>query len=140
MLTEDQRMQMMCTGLFNCFCTERNLAWSRSRLIAVVNIAGLPVLAAPQVSTTLRYFVAGIGVLLCFFWLFVNQRMRVRINYWQDCLARMEPSETLLSAFRVFTGQDADVIRKLPRIYAINLLPWAFMLIWIFLFVITSLS
>lgn len=44
MLTEDQRMQMMYTGLANCFCAERALAWSRSQLLAVVNIAGLPVI------------------------------------------------------------------------------------------------
>lgn len=137
MLTEDQRMQMMYTGLANCFCTERDLAWSRSQLLTIVNLAGLPVLAAQQVPTALRWFVGWLGLALCIFWLFVNWRMRKRINYWQDCLIKMELAETHLLVFRVFTGSPLPIIRKPPLIYAVNLLPWIFALIWIAVFLIT---
>lgn len=82
MLTEDQRMQMVATGLFNCFCAERTLAWSRSQLLTVVNLAGLPILAAQQGQIGLRYFIGGLGFALSIFWVFVNWRMRRRINYW----------------------------------------------------------
>ncbi len=131
MLTEDQRMQMMYTGLVNCFCTERALAWSRSQLLTVVNLAGLPILVAQQVPIGLRYFIGGLGVALCVFWLFVNWRMRTRINYWYGCLARMEPPTTNLLIYRIFTGKESETIRKPPRIYAVNLLPWMFAFVWI---------
>lgn len=131
MLTEDQRIQMMYTGLANCFCAERTLARSTSHMLTLVNLAGLPILAAPQVPILLRCSVGSLGIALIAFWLFVNWRMRNRINYWLNCLARMEPAETYLLVFRVFTGKQSDTIRKPPRIYAINLLPWMFGLLWI---------
>ena len=136
MLTEDQRAQTMYTGIANCFCAERNLAWSRSQLLTLINLGALPVLVAPQVPFALRCFVGVLGVLLSIFWVLVNWRMRIRINYWQNCLANMEPAQENLIVFRVFTGKDSETIRKPPRFYAVNLLPWMFGFIWIAVFLI----
>lgn len=140
MLTEDQRMQMMDTGLANCFCAERSLTWSRSQLLTIVNLGGLPVLATQQVPVELRLFVGILGIGLCIFWIFVNRRMRKRINYWLDCLTDMEPDETNLIPFRVFTGKKSETIRRPPRVYAINLLPYMFLVIWVFVALITFFS
>lgn len=130
MLTEDQRMQMMSTGLCNCFCTERTLAWSRSQLLTIVSVAGLSPLLVP-VPIELRFVIIVFGFALSAFWYRLNQRSRERINYWRDCLARMEPAETFLTAFRVFTGSESGAISERPLIYAENLLPSMFILVWI---------
>jgi len=144
MLNEDQRMQMMYTGLANCYIGERNLNRLTSQLLTVVNLAALPILTASQASMTLRYFVFTIGVLLCVFWFFVNQRMRARINYWQRCLAKIEPKveahEIPSTVFRVFTGADFEKSLRPPRIYAVNLLPWMFAFLWVAMLVITLFS
>ncbi len=123
-------MQMMYTGLANCFCAERTLAWSRNQLLTIVNLAGLPIAVSPNVPTAQHYLVAVFGIIMSIFWHFVNTKMRSRINYWQDRLAQMETMETSILAFRAFTGKVSDTIRKAPRIYAINLLPWMFFCIW----------
>lgn len=61
-MTEDQRMQMMFTGIANCYCAERTLAWSRNQLLTIINLGGLPILAAPQVPMLLRYLVGILGI------------------------------------------------------------------------------
>lgn len=140
MLTEDQRMQMVYTGVTNCYCTERTLGRSTSHMLTLVSLTGLPILAAvPQVPIVLRCSIGLLGIALSIFWLFVNRRIRNRINYWLSCLAQMEPTETYLLVFRVFTGKESETIRKPPRIYAINLIPWILGLLWIGALVFTML-
>ena len=129
MLTEDQRMQMMYTGLARCYVGERALTWSRSQLLTIVNLAALPILISQQVPLLLRITVGVTGVALSLFWHFVNLRMRKRINYWQDRLSEMEPAETFLIVFRVFT-RSGSIISQRPRVYAVSLLPWMFIAIW----------
>lgn len=131
MLTEDQRMQMMYTGLANYFCHERALGWSRNQLLTIINISSLPLFVAAT-SIELRYLVSFIGVALNFFWYYVvNRRSRKRINYWQGCLEKTEPPEDYLLVFRVFTGSESKPISKHPSFYAVNLLPWMFFFIWL---------
>jgi len=108
MLTDDQRMQMTYTGLANCYIGERTLARSTSNILTAVSLAGLPFAVAEQVPLTLRIALGFFGVALSGFWLFVNRRMRHRINYWIGCLTKMEPSDKLLIIFRVFTGRDSE--------------------------------
>ena len=130
MLTEDQRMTMMYTGLASCFSTERRLAWSRSQLLTAINIASFP-LFVTTTSIELRYILSFVGMVMSSFWYWIiNKRSRARINYWQDCLARMEPAATYLLVFRVFTGSESKVISKRPLFYIVNLLPLMFIFIW----------
>ncbi|MGH7240494.1 MAG: hypothetical protein ACREHG_10600 [Candidatus Saccharimonadales bacterium] len=65
MLNDDQRMQMMCTGIFNCFCTERTLTWSRNHLFTLINLGGLPI-AVSDAPLELRYTVMAAFSVLCF--------------------------------------------------------------------------
>lgn len=148
MLNEDQRMQMMYTGLCICFSTERNIGWSRSNMLVLVNGAGTSLLTAQHILfltvqleiVILRYIVVVIGLLICAFWLIANYRTQQRINYWQGCLAKTEPVETYLLVFRVFTTPKwRKIIEPLPFVpYAMNMLPLIFLMIWlsVFLFLI----
>ena len=133
-------MQMMYTGLANCYIGERTLARSTSNILTAVSLAGLPFAVAEQVPPTLRVTLGFFGMALSVFWLFVNRRMRERINYWIGCLERMEPAEELLIIFRVFTGKDSQTIKKPPRIYAVNLPPWILGFVWAAALTTTSLS
>lgn len=133
MLSEEQRMTMMYTGLANCFHGERALGWSRSQLLSAINFFALPLFAAIE-STDLRYLVAGIATIINVVWFGANRRSRRRINYWQSCLAKLEPPEPYLYVFRVFTGPDSQPITKPPMIYAVNLLAWTFVVIWMIAF------
>lgn len=140
MLTEDQRMQMMYTGIANCYCNERTLGRSTSHMFTLVSLAGLPILITQQeIPIMLRCFMALLGITISVFWLFVNRRIRNRINCWLSCLAKMEPIEAHLLVFRVFTGKQSETIRKPPRIYAINLLPWMLGFLWAGVLIFTIL-
>lgn len=137
MLTEDQRMQMMYTGLANCFCHERVLGWSRNQLLTIINISSLPLFVATM-SIEMHSMISVVGIVLNFFWYYaVNKRSRKRINYWQGCLEKLEPPEDYLLVFRVFTGLQSTPISKPPRFYLVNILPWMFGLIWIIAFAVT---
>jgi hypothetical protein len=131
MLNDDQRMSAMFTGVANCFNVERTLGWSRSQLLAVLNVSALP-LFATTTSIGLRYVIALVGVMLNLVWYYgVNRRSRKRVKYWQNCLAQMEPTETYLLVFRVFSGSGSKMIIKPPLFYAVNLLPWTFLAVWV---------
>lgn len=86
------------------------------------------------VATTLmelRYAMSIVGIILNVVWLFViNSRSRKRIQYWQDCLVRLEPPEPYVTAFRIFTGPKSKTVTKSPWFYAVNLLPVMFLAIW----------
>lgn len=88
----------------------------------------------------LRCFMGLLGITISVFWLFVNWRIRNRINYWLSCLAKMELIESHLLVFRVFTGGQSETIRKPPRIYAINLLPWMLGSLWVIAITITLVT
>src|SRR3990167_11483677 len=120
MLSEDQRIQMMYAGTAICFNGERGLGWSRSQLLTVINVSALPVFVATT-SIDLRYVIAIIGVVLNAGWYLVNQRSRRRINYWQNCLARMEPPESYLLVFRIFTGSASGATKKTPLPFTLHL-------------------
>ena len=101
-----------------------------SQLLTLINSSALPLFVATQ-SENLRYAISFVAVMLNFVWYFVNWRSRKRVKYWQDCLFKMEPSETELGRFRVFTGPDAKTITRPPWFYAINLLPFTFSIVWV---------
>lgn len=130
MLTDDQRMQMMGTGLSNIYNTERGLGWSRSQTLAFINFSALPMFVATTLYE-LRYSISAVGVVLNVVWLFIiNLRSRKRIQYWQDCLVRLEPPEPYVTAFRIFTGPKSKTVTKPPWFYTVNLLPLMFLAIW----------
>ena len=131
MLTEDQRMQMMYTGVTNDYIAERNLGRSTTHVLTIVNMATMPLLTAPQVSIELRYILCIVGIALGLFWHLINLRSRKRINYWQNRLAYMEPPEPHLLVFRVFTGSQSGPITKPPLFYAVNVLPVVFFFAWL---------
>ena len=128
-LDEDQRKAMMYTGISMDFNTERNLAWSRSQMLTIISVAGVSIVTT-AIAIELRYIIIFFGFGLVAGWYQANRRTQRRIKHWQDCLARMEPLESEIGVFRVFTGADWKDVSKPPLLYAINALPLLFLVIW----------
>lgn len=132
MSVREQKKMQMYTGAGNFRVGEVNLRWQRSLILIVVNTAGLPFLNT-QTATPFLYQVLGVSFLfLCFFWLTLNWKTQKWIEYWQSKLALMDPPESDLLEFRLFTGTDWERVNKSPTFYQLlNVLPVAFMGVWI---------
>lgn len=130
MLTDDQRMTMIYTGISMDFNTERTLGWSRSQMLTLVNLAGISLLTT-ALAIELTYMIEFFGMGFFAFWYQANRRTQRRIKYWEDCLAKTEPSQAELGVFRVFTGSEWNKVNKPPLLYAVNALPLIFLVVWI---------
>ena len=131
MTIQDQRKMQMYTGLANFRNNEVSLRWQRSLLMIVLNTAGLPFLNI-QTATPFLYQVLGVSfLLLCAYWLTLNWKTQLWINYWQGRLALVDPPESNLLEFRVFTGTEWERVNQRPTFHQLlNVLPVAFMVVW----------
>ena len=132
--SEEKRKAFMYTGTAMCRNNEVTLRWSRSSILSLINGAGFSLLGA-QLSNPIPmlYLILGIfGMLLCAFWRILNWKTQFWINYWQSCLAKMEPPATELFVFRVFTGKEWEKVNKWPTFHwLLNFLPNMFFVLWI---------
>jgi hypothetical protein len=95
-------------------------------------LAGFSFLGTQRATQDLFLVIAIAGVALCLFWLWINKRTQQYINYWQEVLSKIEPSDTNLLVFRVFTGTGWKTVNKSLTFYGIlNIMPFAFIVIWI---------
>ena len=122
----------MYTGIAMSRNYEVNLRWSRSQLLVAVNAIGLSFWGT-HLDETKFYPVLGIaGVLLAIFWFEINHKTQQWINHWHSCLKEMEPPETELFVFRVFSGKDWAKLNKFPTFhFLLGVMPGAFMAMWI---------
>jgi len=120
---------------------EVTLRWSRSVMLSFINGAGLSLLGA-QLSNPvpMLYIILGIfGMSLCTFWRILNWKTQLWIDYWQSCLASMEPPPTELFVFRVFTGKEWEKVNKWPTFHwLLNFLPNTFFVLWLTIIVTFS--
>lgn len=121
----------MYTGLCNCLVAEGSFRWTRSQMLAIVNGAGIPLLIALMVSFNFYYVIGVVGIILCAFWFRANYRSQERIDFWRECLAGMEPAQSLLLVYRVFTSAKWKDLSKPPLVPAVNALPYIFLVIWL---------
>ena len=134
MLTEDQRIQAMYTGLSNFFNTERILGWSRNQTLTAVSLAGVSLFITQ--SKLINFLAIFAGLAICAFWAIANRRTQARIHFWQERLKMTEPPETYVLAMRVFTEPGWENISKPMFLvpYAMSMLPLMFLFMWILLF------
>lgn len=97
----------------------------------VLNTAGLPFLNVPN-ATPLLYRILGVSFLfLCAFWMALNRTTQRWIDYWQGRLALIDPPESILAEFRIFTGTEWKKVNQWPTFHQLlTVLPLAFMIVW----------
>jgi hypothetical protein len=101
--------------------------------VAAINLATFSFLGLQLANPNpvLHGALAVFGMLSCVFWFIINTKAQTRINYWHACLAKLEPSETEPSQFRIFTGDDWRRFNKWPTFQSLfNLLPITFFILW----------
>ncbi len=128
-MTADQRA--MYTGISNLLIAEKNLRWSRSQMLVAINVAGAALLQ-PTVETPEAHVVIGcIGILVCFFWGWLNWRTQRYVVFWQKCLEAMESPKEHLAKSRVFSGGEWKEVDGFPSFYhVLYLLPTLFFAVW----------
>ena len=128
---EEKRKSFMYTGIAMCRNNEVTLRWSRSAILSLINGGILTFMGAQR---THFYLVLSLGIgaiILCAFWRLLNWKTQIWIDYWNSCLAKMEPPESDLLIFRVFTGTAWRKINKRPTFHnLLNFLPYAFIFLW----------
>lgn len=101
-MTDEQKA--MYAGICTCYNTQLNLLQSRSWLFTLINLAGLPIITIRPVPGTF-FYVSNVGFLLCYLWIAINRQSKRLVDYWESLLASIDPPETHLFVFRVFSGR-----------------------------------
>ena len=131
-LTEDQRAQMMFTGVAGFRNTEVLLRWQRSAIFTAANTAGLPLLLAFGATPATNRLVGIFAILICFFWAGIHYKTQQYIEHWESVLAALEPAEVMLGVARVFTGSSWKSANRWPNFYQLlYALPVTFVIVWV---------
>ena len=135
-MTDEQKV--MYTGICMCLTNEERLLWSRSQIFIIINLGALSFLGAQMPNSLLYRFVGIAGFVLFLFWSVINWKTQKMINYYQSCLASIEPKDTSLLVFRVFTGTEWKKANKgLTFFLLLGMLQFIFMIVWNIIFTLS---
>ena len=134
-MTDEEKA--MYTGICICRNAEVNLRWLRSQMLIFINVAALSFLGTQAATPALYPYIGGGGIALCLFWWIINRKTQQWINYWHQRLSMIDPPETDLLEFRMFSGTEWKKINGFPSFhFLLGAMPIAFSVLWILIIVL----